>query len=180
MEKKIKIKCSCSKYVPLKTLKKFQGDLKRITPENLEKLKKSIISNGFIAPFFIWEHEGENKIIDGHQRLLAIDSLKKEGYLIPDLPIVTIQAQNERQAKKILLLVTSQYGEFEISEIEKWLENIDRDAIEMIRLAESEIIINEEKVDINDLFNESDMPNKPEKQYTCPHCGKKIIQSELK
>jgi len=53
--KTIKITCEGTDYVDFKILVPFQGHLKTLSEENLEKLKKSIIKYGFTVPGFIWQ-----------------------------------------------------------------------------------------------------------------------------
>lgn len=107
----IEITCDGTDYVDYRTLKPFQGDLKTLSNENLNKLKNSIIKYGFTVPAFVWEN-GSKWVLDAHQRIKALDSLFSEGYEIPDIPVVYIQAKDEKEAKEKLLHITSQYGEF--------------------------------------------------------------------
>lgn len=90
-------------------------------------MKRRIISDGFLAPFFIWKHDEEYSIIDGTQRRKVLLLLRDEGYEIPLLPVVYIEARDGREARKILLSVTSQYGEFERDQLDEWLAEIDED-----------------------------------------------------
>jgi len=108
----IKITCDGSDYIDYRNLTPFQGDLKTITNDNLVKLKKSIIKYGFTVPAFVWKSGETNFILDAHQRVKALGSLFSEGYEIPDIPVVYIQAKDEKEAKEKLLHITSQYGEF--------------------------------------------------------------------
>ncbi len=61
---------------------------------------------GWIAPIFIWN---KNYILDGHGRLLILEQLLKEGYIINDLPIVDIEAKTKKEAAQILLAINSKY-----------------------------------------------------------------------
>ena len=89
-----------------------QGNLKELSTENYNKLKDSIIENGFMIPFFVWEKDDQHFLVDGHQRHRVIESMQLEGFKFPDeLPIVKIHAVSLHDAKKKLLLITSQYGE---------------------------------------------------------------------
>ena len=58
----IKITCDGTEYIDYRQLKPFQGNLKTITEENLQKLKNSIIKYGFTVPAFVWQ-SGEDKYI---------------------------------------------------------------------------------------------------------------------
>lgn len=127
----IEIKCTGTDIVPFRQLKDFQGDLKTITDDNLEKLKNSIINNGFCAPVFVWKHKDKNYLIDGHQRLKALNNLFADGYIIPDIPIVYITADNKKDAKKKLLYISSQYGQFTIDGYADFAVDIDIDFNEL-------------------------------------------------
>ena len=104
---KIEIKCSGSAFLNLHEITPLQGDLKDLSKENYNKLKNQILKNGFISPFHIWK----GGCLDGHQRLRVLKKMESEGYIIPErFPIVEVEAKDLKQAKKILLSLTSQYG----------------------------------------------------------------------
>ncbi|MBF0607432.1 MAG: DNA modification methylase [Magnetococcales bacterium] len=108
MKKKIiSICCQGSRYLSHTDMVQFQGNLKTLSESNLKKLKASILKYGWVAPVFIWN---DKQIIDGHGRLIALQSLLEEGYTISDLPVVDIQAKTEKQAAEILLSINSQYN----------------------------------------------------------------------
>lgn len=100
-----------TKELPLKQIsefKNFQGNLKKLSKKNLEKLKNNIKNNGFISPIFIWE----NQILDGHVRIKAVEGLISEGWqLNSGLPYVEINAANKKDAAKYVLAYNSQFGE---------------------------------------------------------------------
>lgn len=145
MNKIIKINCTGSKLLSINELIDFQKNLKKISNKNLSKLKKSIIELGFTAPIFVWG----KKILDGHQRLKAIMSLIKDGYILVNnkLPVVEIRARNEKDARKRLLAISSSYGEFQIEELDSWLEGIDSDVSDIYRFVDKEINRNKIKAD---------------------------------
>lgn len=136
---KIEIKCKASTEIPLEKLVEFQGKLKKLAPKNLDKLKKRILADGFIAPIFVWENEGKFKLMDGHQRLAALNSLKKDGHEIPPLPVAMIEAEDEQQARARLLSITSSYGEFNSSELDAWISQLDKELTETLRFSNSEM-----------------------------------------
>ena len=74
----IDIKVKGTKTKPLKDFENFQGNLKSLPSDKLEKLKTNILKNGFISPIFLWK--GNNYILDGHQRITALKSLIYEGH----------------------------------------------------------------------------------------------------
>lgn len=91
-------------HAPVSSLEPFQGDLKELTEREYKKLKKSILENGLIVPFFVWLETG--KLLDGHQRSRVFT---REGWSL-DVPVVYISADNEQDAKQKLLIISSQYG----------------------------------------------------------------------
>ena len=93
--------------IDYRELKEFQKDLKKISKENYAKLLKSLNEFGLIVPIFIWKHDSENLVIDAHQRLRVLKGEKAEPF---DIPYVEIEADNEQDAKKKLLVISSQYG----------------------------------------------------------------------
>jgi len=138
---KIKIKCKANTTLPLDRLKEFQGNIKKISKENREKLMKSILNNGFIAPLFVWDNQGEWSLLDGHQRLATLIYMRQKGYNIPDLPVAIVDADNEEDAKVKLLHITSQYGEFNVDELREFIDNIDLDYENTFRFTDGEIDI---------------------------------------
>lgn len=169
MSEQIKISCTGTSSLELDELIQFQGDLKRLSSENLNKLKNSIIKRSFCSPIFIWENDGIYNIVDGTQRRTALMSLRNDGYHIPPLPVVFIQAENEKEARDKLLAVSSQYGNFDQEELESWLAELDDDVSETLRLVDTEIEIDEyEENNIPNDFNEYD--ENIETEYCCPKC----------
>jgi DNA modification methylase len=139
--KKIEIKCKAAETLPIDLITEFQGNLKKLSKKNLEKLKKRIVEDGFIAPFFVWDDRGQYKLMDGHQRLQALISLRQDGYDMPFFPVANIEAEDEADARRKLLSITSQYGEFDIEELTAWVDQIDDDIAETLRFADEELQI---------------------------------------
>ena len=160
-KKTFPIKCKGNTTLPLDVILEFQGKLKKITPTNLAKLKNNILKNGFIAPLFVWDDKGDYRLLDGHQRLAALISLRQEDYDIPMIPVDIIQAKDEADAKKMLLSITSQYGEFEAAELKEWLDQVDDETKEFLRIVDGEIKLGNE---IEHLENEDDVPEVDEEK----------------
>lgn len=102
----IEIKCKGSGTIPITELENFQGNLKTLGKPELEKLKDSILKHGFSFPVIVWGR----KIIDGHQRVFATKQLLKAGYTIGPVPVVEIDAQNDKEAAEKLLVLNSNYA----------------------------------------------------------------------
>lgn len=82
--------------------------LKNKENRDVSNLKKSILEIGFKIPIFIWE-KGKY-VTDGAGRVLALKMLEYEGYEIPDIPYIPIEAKNKLEAKRATLAISSQYG----------------------------------------------------------------------
>lgn len=65
------------RYVKRTELKEFQGDLKKENAAEIKKFIKRIKVSGFNAPIVVW-HDHDNLIIDGHQRLKALNIMASE------------------------------------------------------------------------------------------------------
>lgn len=137
----LRVTCKGAQTLPLDRIEEFQGNLKKLSKKNLEKLKKRIVEDGFNVPFFVWDHEGMYKALDGHQRIKALCSLREEGWDIPLLPVAFIEASDEADARKKLLAISSQYGEFDASELSEWLDEIGGEVAETLRLVDTDIPI---------------------------------------
>jgi hypothetical protein len=108
--KQIKIVCSGADLMSIEEMIHFQHDLKNLSEENYQKIKLSITDLGFSEPISIWQNEGKNYILGGHQRHTALKKMRDEGYEIPLIPVSLVEADNIKQAKKKVLALTSQFG----------------------------------------------------------------------
>ena len=135
-EHPIIIQCKSHKTLPIDRLLEFQGNLKRLTQKNREKLIGSICERGFIAPIFVWDDSGDYRLLDGHQRLKTLLWMREHGWDIPMLPVDIIEADDEQDAKKKLLAITSQYGEFTTDGYAEFITDIEVE--DSIRLVDGE------------------------------------------
>lgn len=108
--KYVKISCNVTDRVPVYSLEPFQKDLKSLSKENYEKLRKSILKHGITMPIHVWENDNKFFILDGHQRKFTLEAMEKEGFEIPLLPIVRVVAHSHKDANAVLLTMVSQYG----------------------------------------------------------------------
>ena len=135
-DNKIQVKAKGHTFLPIDRLLEFQGNLKRLTQKNREKLMASILEKGFIAPIFVWDDAGEYRLLDGHQRLKTLIWMRQQGWDIPMLPVDIIEADDEQDAKKKLLAITSQYGEFTVEGYAEFINDIEVD--DCVRLVDGE------------------------------------------
>lgn len=176
---------------PLEAFMDFQGDLKKLGKEQLSKLKKNIIKNGFVAPVFVWK--GHESILDGHQRLIALKSLLKDGYefanVTPDgqvivdkerhIPFVEIEAVDESQAAELVLSYNSQFGRVQQQGFIDFAGRYNLDLPDIRDRLELEVDF--PKLDVsNDFGFQKDGVQKDGAEevnelgkhvITCPHCG---------
>jgi ABC-type nitrate/sulfonate/bicarbonate transport system ATPase subunit len=72
----------------------------------------SILIEGMLMPFAVWEHDDKKYLLDGHGRFAALvrGALSDPSILTQRFPYVAIDAATEDDARKALLQITSQYG----------------------------------------------------------------------
>ena len=104
--KKIEDRVSHSKKINWKQIKTLQPDNFKV-PEQQEVLKKSLLANGFVSPFCVWQDsEGVIWSIDGVHRIKALTELQEQGQDIPELLTANfIDAENKKEAGEILITV---------------------------------------------------------------------------
>jgi hypothetical protein len=110
----IKITCKGADLVPISDLQEFQGTLKTLSDTEFKKLKQSIVKHGFSFPVMVWKRGESRLIVDGHQRLFTLKKMLSDGYSIADnkIPVVWVEAENEKEAKEKILLAMSQFGKY--------------------------------------------------------------------
>ena len=123
--KTISIKCETKDYLDWHNITEFQGGLKIRDEADIEKAKTSILKYGWSFPFFIWVSGKTNYCLDGHARIKVLKALEEEGYLIPELPVVYIQAKNKTEAKQKLLRLNSNFGHFTKESVLEFASDID-------------------------------------------------------
>lgn len=121
----IEIKCETAETMNIAEMTEFQGGLKKRNDIDCDKIKLSILKYGFSFPFFVWKNEDKNYILDGHGRFLTLCKMQKDGYFIPDLPIVEVQAKDKAEAKQKLLRLNSQYGKMTKESVLEFADDID-------------------------------------------------------
>lgn len=90
----------------------FQGDLKHeIEPKELMKMRNSLIKHGVFLPKAVWfDPDGKANILDGHQTKKALASLEADGWEIPEIPYITINAKDRKDAAEKLLQISKKAG----------------------------------------------------------------------
>jgi hypothetical protein len=111
----ITCKCTAAEEMMLSSMVPFQGDLKKRKVSDIEALKKSLVDEGLLMPFAIWDHANDYKILDGHGRYAALMSLSTTDadILTQYFPVIPIKADTEDEARKALLQISSSYGKID-------------------------------------------------------------------
>ena len=155
--KTISIKCETKDTLELAELTEMQGGLKSRTDIDFDKIKLSIIKYGFSFPMFVWKSEKTNYLLDGHGRFATLCKMQKDGYIIPPLPVVYIQAKDKKEAKQKLLRLNSQYGKMTKESVLEFAEDID--------LNFQEIALPDTVIDFNGEQTESEEKEKPDIEF---------------
>lgn len=106
----VRIEVEAANTLPLDSLVEFQGNLKELSKQNYEKLKKDILTLGFSSPIHVWKNENQFFCLDGHQRIRTLKKMQEEGFSIPQIPVVFVHAKNKKEAKQKILSLTSHFG----------------------------------------------------------------------
>jgi hypothetical protein len=177
--KTLKITCKGYATIELDKIITIQGQLKELSDENFNKLKNQILKQGFAAPFFLWSDNGKMKCLDGTQRYRVLTVLREEGYTIPPLPYVEIEAANEKQAAEKLLSFVSQYGKTTNDGLYEFMHEfeLDKDVFNNLEIPELNL----------EAFNEGYVEDEPkesqppaEKITQCPTCGEQFNANDYK
>lgn len=124
----VKIACTGAEDVALDDLKPMQGNLKTMSKATLEKFEKEILRHGFSEPVSVWVEDGIYHILNGHQRVTALKSLRSQGYKTPEkVPVSIVTAKNKKEAYEKILALTSQYGEMDFNSLKGYLDEFDID-----------------------------------------------------
>lgn len=108
----MEIKCTTKDTIKLTECVPFQGNLKKRTSQDIAELKNSLLREGLLMPFAVWDHDDKKFLLDGHGRKEALVQLAVEdaNLLNVDWPCIYIKADTEDDARKALLQITSSYG----------------------------------------------------------------------
>ena len=103
---KIRIKCTTGITMSLDEMNWFPRKLKKHSDLEIQRIRDSIIEDGFLFPIAIGKVGDKNYIIDGECTYNALQQLKYEGCEIPEIPIYYVRC-NEKTIKKMILIGTS-------------------------------------------------------------------------
>jgi len=122
---------------PITELSATQGELKFLTKDNYDKLKRTIEKHGFDIPVTVWvDKDGTKHLLDGHQRKHVLET---EGWFNP-IPYLVIEAETINQAAERLLEITSQYGTITQEGIDQFIATFELPEIEIKQLTNFDAI----------------------------------------
>jgi ParB-like chromosome segregation protein Spo0J len=136
----LQITCHTFGKLPLEQITEFQGDLKKRTIKDIQKIIESLQKNGFAFPFFVWKNGDTNFCLDGHGRLKALKKMQVSGEEIPALPVVYVDADDVRDAKIKLLQASSQYGRIDPDILSDFAIDIDLEQFSLPDLGKESFI----------------------------------------
>lgn len=147
----VEIKCETKDRLNIAEMTELQGTLKARTDIDYDKIKLSIIKYGFSFPFFVWNDGKKNYILDGHGRFATLCKMQKDGYEIPDLPVVYISCKDKNEAKQKLLRLNSQYGKMTRESVLEFASGLD--------INFEEIALPDGNIDFYENVEECDFPD---------------------
>ena len=171
MGKTLKICCTGAGVLDVDQLEPFQGSLKELSKSAYGKLRRAIECYGFSFPLFVWQNGGHYWTLDGHQRIATLKLMRDDGWNIPALPVVWIDASDEKEAKHKLLLAVGAYGKVTDDGLYEFINlagldmNLLGESIELpgIDFKKFEAGFGEDEKEKNDPI----LPG----QLSCPNCG---------
>lgn len=112
--------------MPLEQLRPFQKNLKKLSPDDRARMRRSIITHGFTDVVAVWLEDGVHHMLNGHQRVdVATQMVRDEGYVCPPVPVVWIDAADRSEAKRKLLVLSTAYGQIDTDGLAEFVADID-------------------------------------------------------
>ena len=106
-------------------------ELKDTDQATIDKLKNSLLKNGFASPFNVWKSGKITYILDGHHREKAIKELESENNKIPSmLPANFLKCKDKREAKKMVLVFNSHYATINQGSLFDFVSDLDLEGIQ--------------------------------------------------
>ncbi len=157
--------------LPYTAFEEFQGDLALpMTSQAIKKLRGSLIKHGVFLPTYLWfDDQQRANILDGHQRKTVFGSLAADGWEIPEIPYVSVDASNRKDAAEKLLQIRSRYAQ--VNPETTWLSEFVEGTNDLIQMLDKVEIPDLDldslltSLDLNDRPDEStldDLPPEPE------------------
>lgn len=167
----IKISVEGKTLLPPQSLHIMQGNLKSLSKESYEKLKSSILKDGFCFVIHVWFDGVAYWVLDGTQRLRTILRLIDDGYECPHLPCAVVEAKSFKDAARKLLRGAGMYGRFDKQGLYELMGAAELDIDDLTDIDP----VTFEVTDFVSEFFDSGVPDnvpEPNKEpKRCPHCN---------
>ena len=129
----LRVSCDTKLRIPLDELHGIQGNLKSMTPENRVKFRNLILKDGISFSLHVWKQVEsiDDKavikwwVIDGHGRVDLLREMREDGFTVPAIPCVEIEAADFRDAKTRVLSASSSFQHIEPDELNEFLRSMD-------------------------------------------------------
>ena len=131
MKKTVRIECEGVKTADIDDFTPLQGDLKTLSDSDYAGLMAEIIEEGFSFSLHVWEQGQTKWIQDGHQRIITLKKMRKDGWEIPPIPYSLVMADNMQQAKRKLLGAASAYGKVNEQGLLMFLKDLEIDPLRL-------------------------------------------------
>jgi len=137
--------------------------LKKTTPARMDKLKKSLIENGFAASFYVFEKDNNIYVIDGTHRLKALRELQSEGVDVPThFNCTFLKVRDDKHIKKLVLAFNSHYADMTKDGLEDFVSDLNLEELN-------------QEFEFNLSFEDDEPKEKKLKEPKhCPHCGEDL------
>lgn len=105
----IKIKCTSGIALSLSEMVIYNANLKKHSMLELEQMIQNIEQNGFTFPIAISRLNGNNYIVDGELRYLAITEMRNRGYEVSEIPIFYVKVKNENELRERIIAASATF-----------------------------------------------------------------------
>lgn len=120
--------------LPIAELNAFQEDIKTLPEENYQRLKTGILEDGFsFSPHVFMDGNGKAWLLDGHQRFTCLTKMEGEGFRIPTIPCMEVEAEDLEHARRLVLAAASQFGVFKVN---KLMDFVKKTSLEPTKLVD--------------------------------------------
>ena len=167
----IKNKVKDTKTITVEDFLKLEFNNLKDSNRDTDKLRKSILKNGFVFPVYTWaDHD---YCIDGKGREIVVQELVKEGHSFESIPYVEIQAKDKEEAKQRVLEASSQYGNITEDSFVAFSDDMEVD-FDTIEVKKNDVIQSEpDDIDFDNIESTADREVKDkDMEVVCPECGK--------
>ena len=152
-------------YVMLDCLKPFAGNPRKIDPDEMKKLRRSLREFGFGDPVIARRRDG--MVIGGHQRL---EAARLEGWEKP-VPVIYLSGLTDERAALLNVALNKISGEWDRSKLGDLFGELDTGDIDLelsgFDLSEIEGLMS----GLDETIKEKEYDENLETENKCPQCG---------